>query len=860
MIIKAMEFNDVDSRFVPNLFETEKNKQGKKYIKQLMDYFGSIAHAQYSQNEKTFAHNYNLVKGILRKEDFFINDNDVAQSFVDVLLKDIDLPEHVKHYSILNPPINTLMGELSKRPDYSKIKAMDDNSKSEELQYRTEHMQKYILETAANQIKMSIAQNGQEEPEDEDVQKMAMEKVAEYITDYTSMAERWASRMLEYCKLEFNTKHIAEQIFRDFIIVARPAAHVFEDNSDIGFSIEEVNPKKIWKLSSPDKMFLSDPSGRNNCAYTVGILDVMEISEIIQKFNLPKEEIDHLRKLSNEYPNMSARPSNLHSPVTGDKSFTYDTYHEGALEEKIVADGLFMGNQDAANEFLGSRPQNANSFDNKFTVIQSYHLGKTKIGLLTYYDEQGEPQTTYVDDSYEKVPNEISVEWEYVNQWYKGLRVGSEIYHMEPFKLFEYCPIFGFVHEAKNTSEVKSLVDMLKYFQTIYNVCMNQIFKLLEKEYGQVLLSSLRTVPMSKDSDGQDAVDVMEAEMRARGAVYYDDSPENIKGGPSSGMQIKALDLTRTNEIKSRWELAQAIKQEAWELVGMSKARTSSITPSQSATATQTELSQSYAQTEPYFTMHEYLMNQIYQGLVDAAQHMALQKPESTLSYVNTQGEQSFININSDELTMRKLKLFTTSRAEDERKFQELRQLAQPMLQNGASVYDVSMLWATSSIRQMRDIFKSLEQKRDAYMQQEQQLKQQELETMQQSTQQQLAAQAEEKERDRQFQGQQKALDRESNERRAIITATGFGQTPSEDLDNDTIPDVLEASRLTLEHQNSLTATQLKQQELAQKQRESSQKGDIENKKIALAEKNMKNDKEIALINARNKPKPKTSK
>ena len=112
----------------------------------------------------------------------------------------------------------------------------------------------------------------------------------------------------------------------------------------------------------------------------------------------------------------------------------------------------------------------------------------------------------------------------------------------------------------------------MKPFQVIYNVCMNQLYKLLEKEVGKVQLMSLRHIPIPKDGDAQDALDIWEMEARNRGVVFIDDSPENLKA-PSSFNQFTALDLTRTQEIQSRYTLAQQIKNECWELVGMSRQR-----------------------------------------------------------------------------------------------------------------------------------------------------------------------------------------------------------------------------------------------------------------------------------------------
>ena len=44
----------------------------------------------------------------------------------------------------------------------------------------------------------------------------------------------------------------------------------------------------------------------------------------------------------------------------------------------------------------------------------------------------------------------------------------------------------------------------MKPFQVIYNICMNQLYKLLEKEIGNVAAVNLRRIPRVKDGDGQD--------------------------------------------------------------------------------------------------------------------------------------------------------------------------------------------------------------------------------------------------------------------------------------------------------------------------------------------------------------------
>src|SRR5688572_10310392 len=115
---------------MPDQFVSETTKRGDDYIKKTLDYLATTGHAMVMSNERAFSHNYDLVKGNLSKEDFFIKDDPQLQSFVDTLLRDVELPEHVKHYSILNSPLNVMVGELTKRPDYTRVKAFDPESKS----------------------------------------------------------------------------------------------------------------------------------------------------------------------------------------------------------------------------------------------------------------------------------------------------------------------------------------------------------------------------------------------------------------------------------------------------------------------------------------------------------------------------------------------------------------------------------------------------------------------------------------------------------------------------------------------------------------------------------------------------------
>ena len=843
----------------PDQFKTEKEKMDESWIKNTMDYFANKAYAEYVKNRDTFVKNYDLVKGILRMEDFYQEPQ--VKSFTEMLTTDLQLPAYVKMYSIITTPLNELVGEISKRPDTFRVKAFDEDSKAEELEFKTGILQEYIMNKAKEKILIQADMAG-EEIDEEQLQQLTMEQVQDELDSYTSIAEKWANHVLTCQKAEFNLKEKSEDAFRDMLISAREFYHIYEDNSKLGFNIEVANPKNTWFLTTPDRKWISDPTGRAQGAYAAGTVQVMELSEIIESIpDLTKEEIDHLRSSLQDYGLINVRESNLGNPNVspGIDSVTYDTYDPLVLQTRMLIESEMKENNDGLKDFLGLT-SNVSSFGYKYVVVRAYWISKRKIGKLIYLDELGNEQSMLVDENYKSgtIPTEQSLDWGWVNQWYQGTKIGPDIYHIKPFKLLNYCPIIGLTHEVKNT-EAKSLVDLMKPFQVLYNVCMNQLYKLLEKEVGKVYLTSIRHVPVPKDGDAQDALDVWEMEARNRGVVFIDDSPENLKS-PSSFNQFRDIDLTRTQEIQSRYTLAQQLKNECWELVGMTRQRMGSVSASESATGTNAAIQQSYSQTEPLFVAHEYIMGQLYQAIIDAALYVESKKPQSTLSYITSEGESAFVQVNGSDLKFRDLKVFLTNRPDDTQMFNELRQLAQPLMQNGGSLYDVIQLYSTKSIREMKRIFKGLKDKQDSMQQQQMQMQQQQLDQQQQQAQAQLEQQAVMAEQKMAHDDYQKELDRINKKEIAIISATGYGNVPAEDINQSGVPDVLELSKLSAEQSKASNEYQLRMQEIQTTNKNASEKLALEREKLQVERENQKNDLAIAKENAKGRakqPKPK---
>jgi hypothetical protein len=297
------------------------------------------------------------------------------------------------------------------------------------------------------------------------------------------------------------------------------------------------------------------------------------------------------------------------------------------------------------------------------------------------------------------------------------------------------------------------------------------------------------------------------------------------------------------------------LKNECWELIGMSRQRMGSVTASESATGTNTAIQQSYSQTEPLFIAHEYVMGQLYQAIIDAALYVEAKKPQSTISYITNEGESAFVSVNGTDLRFRDLKVYLTNRPEDKEMFNEIRGLSQAVIQNGGSLHDIIELYSTKSIRQMKKVFKGLKERQEQMQDQQMQLQQQQQQAQQEQAQAQLQQAAQMAQEKQAHDDYQRELDRLSKEKIAIISATGYGNVQAEDVDQNAVPDVLEMSRLSNDQEKAAKDYQLKMADIAAKNKQAADKMSIEREKLQVARENQANDLAVAKENAKGRNK-----
>jgi hypothetical protein len=218
---------------------------------------------------------------------------------------------------------------------------------------------------------------------------------------------------------------------------------------------------------------------------------------------------------------------------------------------------------------------------------------------------------------------------------------------------------------------------------------------------------------------------------------------------------FQKLDLSQTERLMSRIQLANHFKQQAYEVIGVNPQRMGQQLSQQTATGVEQAVASSYAQTEVFFIQHcDYLMPRVHQMRTDLAQYYHSTKPSTRLTYITSADEKVNFQVNGTDLLMRDLNIFVSTNANHRAILEQLKQMAMNNNTTGASVYDLGRIVQSDSIAQLNTVLKDSEAKaqksKEMELQSQQQMQEQQAQSQQEIEKMKLDAVAAEKEKDRQ--------------------------------------------------------------------------------------------------------------
>lgn len=759
---------------------------------------------------------YDLYNSIYNEKDLKYVTNPFKQ--------DDGFPAMAQDYNIIKPYVDQLLGEETKRPFNFHPQRTSDIAASELQEKAKEMLMDYIQATIASKLSPEQAARYEQALATGEIQ--TPEAIAKYLQkDYKDIAETEAYHALQFLKRKLNLTHEFYKGWKDALIGGEEIYYVGVINGDP--YVERVNPMYFDYEHSLDLEFIDDAAW---CRRKM----IMSATEIYDRFydKVSERQLNELLELIDQ------RPGAGNNPEIRKTSMDY----ESIKLHKI------------------------NSFtDNPFDVdhITVYHCcwkSFKKIGFVTLLNpETGEAEEFQVDEDYKVTGTEQSVEWDWIIEVWEGYRIGDDMYiGIQPIEYqhisadnpnSQKLPYTGVVYNNTN-SKPRSLVSMMKPLQYMYIVVWYRLELALSRDKGKVAVMDITQIPKSMNID----VNKWMHYLSALGVAFinpYDegwDIPGREGGKPSQFNQLSSWDLTMSNVIAEYIQLMQKIEDMVAKLTGITPQRQGQIAASELVSNANTAVNMSYHITEPWFWNHNQVKRRVLTMLLNTSK-AAWKDNKRYLNYILDDATRAFVQL-SDNFFYEDMDIFVDDSTKNQQYIDQLKQLLQPAMQNGASLLDIAEIITLDNMSMIKNRLEEIEQKRMEQMQQQQQAEQQ---AQQQMAEQQNQLKEEElmlKEAELDLEKYKVDQDRykaEQDNATKITVAQINSYRGAENMDQDMngIPDPIEIGKQALEQQKINSDIATKQLELNNKRREIEQKREAENKKIQLEKDRMKHETEL---------------
>ena len=185
---------------------------------------------------------------------------------------------------------------------------------------------------------------------------------------------------------------------------------------------------------------------------------------------------------------------------------------------------------------------------------------------------------------------------------------------------------------------------------------------------------------------------------------------------------FQVMDMSNTDFILAKLNLANYFKNEAFATVGITPQRLGETVAQQTATGVEQSVTASHAQTEWYFEQHmNHLMPRVRQMMLEAEQFLCAEKPWVSVKYMNSQEENTFFKMEGWRNLLTDLNVVCKSTANVKATMQMLKQA---LIQNntaGGSLYDLAQVALSNSPAELISKLKKADEDRKAQVEQQQQ-------------------------------------------------------------------------------------------------------------------------------------------
>ena len=778
------------------------SKKGKKWQEDCVNYIIGEGNVTSGGNSTSYYGElqtyYNLYNSIFDEKDF--------KSITNPFKVEDGFPATPHDFNIIRPKVDLLIGEETKRPLNFRVIRTSQEATSEMQEKEKQMILQYIEAAITARMSPEEAQQFQEQLQSGEI--MPPEQIAKYMDkDYKDIVENTAYHTLTYLRERLDLDNEFIKGWKDGLISGREIYYVGVLNAEP--YVERVNPIYFSYDKSPDLEFIEDGSW---CCRKMR----MPITEVYDRYydKLEEKDLDKLEEMIGSTP---GRNLGDRSPV------------DMGIQLRIYDNPIFEG--------AGK------------SLVNVWHCcwkSFKKIFYVTTTDDAGQPQINIVDETYQPVGNEISVEPDWIVEVWEGYRAGSDLYFgIQPIEYqhvsidnpnSQKLPYCGAIYSNTN-SKPRSLVSILKPLQYMYIVLWYRLELAIARDKGKVVNMDITQIPKSMNISPAKWMHYLSS-VGVNFINPYEEGwniPGREGGKPAQFNQITALDLTMSNVIAEYIQLMDKIEELAGTISGITAQREGAVSSSEMVGNVERSVVQSSHITEPLFWVHNQCKRRVLNMLLNTAKGAWEETGKQKLQYIFDNGERAFLDI-TPKFYYEDMDVFVSDTSKDLENIQKLQQLIQPAMQNGASLLEAAEILTNDNFNIIKQKLKDMQTRQEQMQQQ-----QQEAEAQQQQQLQQMQNEAKQQElmlQEAQMDLQRYQIDQDNQTKIAVAQINAYRGTEELDQDQNGIPDPIEIGKQAIEQQKI-------NQDAYNKRYEAKQKREIEDQKIQLEKDKMKHETEL---------------
>lgn len=778
------------------------SKKGKKWQEDCVNYIIGEGNVTSGGNSTSYYGElqtyYNLYNSIFDEKDF--------KSITNPFKVEDGFPATPHDFNIIRPKVDLLIGEETKRPLNFRVIRTSQEATSEMQEKEKQMILQYIEAAITAKMSPEEAQQFQEQLQSGEI--MPPEQIAKYMDkDYKDIVENTAYHSLTYLREKLDLDNEFIKGWKDGLISGREIYYVGVLNAEP--YAERVNPICFSYDKSPDLDFIEDGSW---CCRKMR----MPITEVYDRYydKLEEKDLDRLEEMIGSTP---GRNLGDRSPV------------DMGIQLRIYDNPIFEGSGKS--------------------LVNVWHCcwkSFKKIFYVTTTDDAGQPQINIVDETYQPVGNEVSVEPDWIIEVWEGYRAGSDLYFgIQPIEYqhvsidnpnSQKLPYCGAIYSNTN-SKPRSLVSILKPLQYMYIVLWYRLELAIARDKGKVVNMDITQIPKSMNISPAKWMHYLSS-VGVNFINPYEEGwniPGREGGKPAQFNQITALDLTMSNVIAEYIQLMDKIEELAGTISGITQQREGAVSASEMVGNVERSVVQSSHITEPLFWVHNQCKRRVLNMLLNTAKGAWEETGKQKLQYIFDNGERAFLDI-TPKFYYEDMDVFVSDTSKDLENIQKLQQLIQPAMQNGASLLEAAEILTNDNFNIIKQKLKDMQTRQEQIQQQQQEAEaqqQQQLQQMQnESKQQELMLQ------EAQMDLQRYQIDQDNQTKIAVAQINAYRGTEELDQDQNGIPDPVEIGKQAIEQQKI-------NQDAYNKRYEAKQKREIEDQKIQLEKDKMKHETEL---------------